>query len=92
MVNCEGGKCNCTKAALLVSGILFALIAACHLWRVIQGNAVQVDGNAVPNWVSVVAIAVSAIMAIWNFCSVCCKKCQYCKKCQSGSCSPTLPK
>lgn len=72
----ESGKCHCTKAALVVSGILFALIAACHLWHIIAGNPVLVNGNAVPNWISVVVIVVAAIMAIWNFCSVCCKKCQ----------------
>ncbi len=70
------GKCCCRKTALLVSGILFALIAACHIWRLIQGSVVVIDGETLPNWISVVVVVVSAIMSIWNFCSACCKKCQ----------------
>lgn len=79
MVHCENGsgKCCCRRAALLVSGIIFSLIALCHLWRIVAGHAIMMNGAAVPNWVSVAITVLAAIMAIWNFCALCCKKCQH---------------
>lgn len=77
MVHCESGKCCCRRAALLVSGIIFLLVAICHLWRLVAGHAIMMNDAVIPNWVSVVIIVLAAIMAIWNFCALCCKKCQH---------------
>lgn len=50
-----------------VSGIFFLLVALAHLYRVVAGIAVQVDGVMIPMWVSWIATIVPAVLAFWGF-------------------------
>jgi hypothetical protein len=50
-----------------VSGVLFSLVAAAHLLRIVFGLPVQVDAYAVPMLVSWVGFVVPALLAFWAF-------------------------
>lgn len=51
----------------LTAGIIFLLIALCHLARVIFGLPVVVQGVSVPLWASVVALVVTAFLSYEGF-------------------------
>ena len=51
----------------LTAGIIFLLIALCHLTRVIFGVPVVVQGVNVPLWASVVALVVTAFLSYEGF-------------------------
>ncbi|MDP9206823.1 MAG: hypothetical protein M3P12_15470 [Gemmatimonadota bacterium] len=51
----------------LVSGILFSIIALAQLTRTLLGWPVQVDGVAVPTWVSGLAFLITGTLAVWAF-------------------------
>jgi len=55
------------KTYCLVSGVLFAVVALAHLWRILDGMSVQVDKYAVPMAVSWVGLVVPALLASWAF-------------------------
>ena len=44
--------------------IIFVLIAAAHLYRLVQPFEVVVAGNAVPQWVSFPALFVAGLLAL----------------------------
>ena len=52
---------------LMASGTLFSLIALAWLGRVLLAIPINVNGYAVPLWLSVVPIVVSGSLAIWAF-------------------------
>ena len=55
-----------TKAYVIVSTFIFALVAIMHLIRLTLGWSVQLGMTSVPLWVSVLAVLVSASVAIWG--------------------------
>jgi hypothetical protein len=54
------------KSYLLVSTIVFALVALGHIARLVQGWDVQVGGMGIAMSVSWVALVVSAALALWG--------------------------
>jgi len=55
------------KKYRLISGVVFSLVAAAHLLRIIFGASVLVDTYEVPMFVSWIAFFVPAILAFWAF-------------------------
>lgn len=53
------------RAYLQISSILFGLIALGHLLRLLRHWPAEIAGQAVPTWVSVVALVVSAALSVW---------------------------
>jgi len=51
----------------LVSGVFFSLLALVQLTRAIMRWPVQVDGLAIPVWVSAVAFLIASTFAVWAF-------------------------
>jgi hypothetical protein len=51
----------------LVSGVFFSLLALVQLTRAIMRWPVQVDGLAIPVWVSAVAFVIASTFAVWAF-------------------------
>ena len=56
-----------TKAYMIVSTFIFALVALVHLIRFAQGWPVLLGTLSVPLWISVLAALVFAGVAIWGF-------------------------
>jgi uncharacterized protein YacL len=54
------------SAYLLISGVIFGLIALGHLIRVISGLALAIGQFSVPMWASYVAIVVSVVLCVWG--------------------------
>lgn len=50
-----------------ISGALFGLVALAHLARIVYGLSLQVDGVAIPMWVSWIAVIVPGTLAITAF-------------------------
>jgi len=55
------------KNYCVVSGVLFALVALAHLLRIVNDVSIQLDGNAVPMYVSWIGFIVPAALALWAF-------------------------
>jgi hypothetical protein len=55
-----------TKAYVIVSTFIFALVAVMHLLRLTLGWSVVLGMTSVPLWVSLLAVLVSASVAIWG--------------------------
>jgi hypothetical protein len=55
-----------TKAYLIVSTIIFSLVAVMHLLRLVLGWSVMLGMTSIPLWVSLLAVLVSASVAIWG--------------------------
>ena len=55
------------RAYCTLSGVLFALVAAAHLGRIIFGLPVQVGELRVPMVVSWIGLIVPAGLALWAF-------------------------
>jgi hypothetical protein len=55
-----------TKAYLIVSTVIFAVVAVMHLLRLVLGWSVVLGMTSVPLWVSMLAVLVSASVAIWG--------------------------
>lgn len=53
------------KAALYVSGIIFAVGAICHLVRLTSGVEITVNGFVVPVWVSFPGTLITGLLAVW---------------------------
>ena len=56
-----------SKNYCIVSGMLFALVAAAHLLRVLLGLPVQIETYSVPMYVSWIGTLVPAGLAFWAF-------------------------
>jgi hypothetical protein len=50
-----------------VSALIFAIVAAVHLARLVKSSPVQVASFAVPMSLSWIGLPVSALLAIWGF-------------------------
>ena len=48
------------KTGAKLAVMLFVLVALAHLGRLILGTEVTVDGNSIPQWVSIVGFVVPA--------------------------------
>jgi hypothetical protein len=59
-----------TKGYLIVSTLIFAVVAVMHLMRIVLGWSAQVGTFNVPFWMSILAVLVSASVAIWG-CRLC---------------------
>jgi len=44
--------------------IVFTLVALAHLYRLVRGLDIVVQGHAIPQWVSIVGLVVAAMLAI----------------------------
>ena len=55
-----------TKAYLIVSTFIFAVVAVVHLIRLTLGWSVLLGTWSVPLWVSMLAVLISASVAIWG--------------------------
>jgi hypothetical protein len=55
------------RSYLLVSGILFGAVALAHLLRLIYAWPVQLGGETVPLWISVIGIVVAGALCAWAF-------------------------
>lgn len=51
--------------ALLVAGIVFAIVALLHLYRLIDSTVVFIGPYLLPMWVSLVGLMVAILLAIW---------------------------
>ena len=55
-----------TKAYLAISAIIFALVAAVHLSRIVAGWPVRLGSIDVPMYASWIALVVSVVLAAWG--------------------------
>ena len=55
------------KTFLLVTAIIFSLVALFHVARVVFGWAAVIGGWSVPMWLSWIAVAVAAALAYFGF-------------------------
>jgi hypothetical protein len=55
-----------TKSYLIVSTIIFTIVAVMHLLRLTLGWSVMLGMTSIPLWVSVLALLISASVAIWG--------------------------
>ncbi|MGH7629320.1 MAG: hypothetical protein ACREOF_08000 [Gemmatimonadales bacterium] len=53
------------RAYLQVSATLFGIIAVGHLFRLLFRWSADIAGHAVPEWVSLIALALAAALTLW---------------------------
>jgi hypothetical protein len=61
----------CLSAYLVVSGIIFGLVAVLHLVRLVRKMPVQLGGWAFPMRLSWGGLVVAAILCAWAFSLLC---------------------
>ena len=54
-------------AYALIAGIVFLLVAAAHLLRIIFGTPVVVQGVSIPMWASAIALVVTGFLSYEGF-------------------------
>jgi hypothetical protein len=64
------------KTYALIAGILFALVALVHLWRIVAGWDIVIDGTAVPMWVSWVGLVIPGALGGAGIGLGSCKSCK----------------
>lgn len=52
-----------------VASVIFAIVGAAHLWRVIAGSPITIGTQGVPMWPSWIAIIVAGLLS-WQGCVV----------------------
>jgi|GEM_PF-764258 len=63
------------KGRLIVSGLVFLLLALGHLYRIISPFPVVVGNNALPEAASYIGFVVFGLLALWDLlgsCGCCC--------------------
>jgi len=55
------------KAYLLLCGVVFFVVAAAHLTRLIFGWEIAIAGWTVPQWVSVPGLIIPGVLSAWGF-------------------------
>jgi hypothetical protein len=55
------------RTYLVITGILFGVVALMHLWRLAAGWPIQIAALSVPLWVSVIGLLVPGGLCIWAF-------------------------
>ncbi len=58
---------------LIVSGVVFAILAVAHILRLVYHWSIVVNGVIIPESASVVAIIITGVLAIWMFSASTCK-------------------
>jgi hypothetical protein len=56
-----------TKIYLMVTGILFGIIAVVHLLRLIYQWPVKINAVAVPVWASCAGLLIALVLCAWAF-------------------------
>src|ERR1019366_3359080 len=62
-IQMQGRNVMSQRTFSLVAGLIFLLVAAAHLARLILGWSVILNGWIIPMWVSVIALVVSGLLA-----------------------------
>ena len=55
------------KTYFLLCGVVFFVVAAAHLTRLIFGWEIAIAGWTVPQWVSVPGLIIPGILSTWGF-------------------------
>ncbi len=55
----------CSKLYLILSGLVFALVALGHLWRLVCHVQILVGDWPLPIWTSWAALVVAGILCLW---------------------------
>lgn len=55
------------KSYLVLTAVIFLVIALLHLARAVVGWGVIVENQTIPVWVSWVGFVVAGILSIWGF-------------------------
>jgi hypothetical protein len=55
------------RAYLLVTAIIFSLVALLHLARIVFGWSAVIGGWSVPMWLSWIALVVTGVLAYFGF-------------------------
>ena len=55
------------RAYIQITGVVFAVVALTHVFRLVFDWPAQVAGWAVPTWVSWAAVLVAGALSIWAF-------------------------
>lgn len=55
------------KIALIVAGLVFALVALAHLLRLIFNADIMISGRVIPMSVSYIGFLIALILSIWMF-------------------------
>jgi len=63
----------CLHAYLLISGIIFALVAVLHLVRLVWKVSVQFGSKIIPMWISWGGLVFATVLCVWAF-SLLCRK------------------
>jgi len=53
--------------ALTVAGIVFAIVAIMHVFRLFYNWDIFAAGMVIPLWVSQVGLAVAIVLSVWMF-------------------------
>ncbi len=53
---------------LLISGVIFGLVAIMHLLRIINAWSFQIGPIDIPMWMSYGGIVIPALLCAWAFC------------------------
>ena len=56
-----------TKPYLMVTGIIFVIVAVLHLLRLIYQWPAQIGAFYIPMWMSCAALFVASVLFIWAF-------------------------
>ncbi len=56
--------------ALTVAGIVFAIVAIVHVFRLYYKWDIFAAGIVIPMWVSQVGLAVAVVLSVWMFAAV----------------------
>ena len=56
-----------TKAYLIVTGIIFVIVAVLHLLRLIYQWPAEIGAFSMPMWLSCAALFVASVLFIWAF-------------------------
>ncbi|MHB1946809.1 MAG: hypothetical protein ACYCQI_01690 [Gammaproteobacteria bacterium] len=53
------------STALIVSGIIFAIVALMHLLRLVYRTEIIIAGKVMPMWASILGFIIPLALAIW---------------------------
>jgi len=53
--------------ALIIAGIIFAIIAVVHLMRLYFKSEITIAGKIIPLWVSMIGFVFALLLSVWMF-------------------------
>jgi hypothetical protein len=65
----------CGRSYLVISGVIFGLVAFAHLARLVYHLPVQIGEWTAPMWPSWGGLVVAGVLSLWAF-SLLCPKCE----------------